>query len=41
MLESQRLAEDGAVRLAALNLVLSLAGGLALLSLGWTLGSVL
>ena len=41
VLESQRLAEDGAIPLAALNLVLSLAGGLALLSLGWALGSVL
>ncbi len=41
VLESQRLAEDGAVLLAALNLVLSMTGGLALLSLGWALGSVL
>jgi fluoride ion exporter CrcB/FEX len=41
MLEAHRLAEEGALRLAWLNLGLSLAGGLGLLLLGRTLGELL
>ncbi len=39
--ESQRMAEDGLVRLAALNVGLSLAAGLALVWLGRLLGGLL
>ncbi len=39
MLETQRLAEDGRARLALVNLVASIAGGLALCGIGWWLGS--
>ena len=38
MLETQRLVEDGAARVAALNVVLSLAAGLAAVALGRALG---
>ena len=38
MLETQRLVEDGEARVAALNVVLSLAAGLAAVALGRALG---
>jgi CrcB protein len=38
MLETQRLVEEGAARDAALNIVLSLAAGIAAVALGRTLG---
>jgi CrcB protein len=41
MLEAHRLAEEGALRLAGLNLCLSLAGGLGLFVLGRALGDLL
>ena len=41
MLETHRLAEDGRGRLAAANIVVATAAGLALCGLGWWLGSLL
>lgn len=41
MIETHRLAEEGQGRLAAANLALALAGGLALCGLGWWLGGLL
>jgi CrcB protein len=41
MLETERLAEEGEGRLAAVNIVVSLAAGLAAAGLGWALGAVL
>ena len=41
MLESHRLAEEGASRSAAANLVVSLAGGILAALAGWGIGSLL
>lgn len=41
MLETQRLAEEGRPALAAANLLLGVAGGLALAAAGWALGASL
>jgi CrcB protein len=41
MLETERLAEEGDGRLAAANVVLSLASGVAAAGVGWALGAVL
>ena len=41
MLETERLAEEGEGRLAAVNVVASLAAGLAAAGAGWALGAVL
>ena len=41
MLESQRLGEDGELRLAVANLTVSLLVGLAAAAAGWTLGGAL
>lgn len=41
VLETERLAEEGHVRAAVANLVLSLAGGLLAAGGGWALGAVL
>jgi CrcB protein len=41
MLESHRLAEEGEGRVAAANLVLSLAGGILAALAGWGIGSLL
>jgi CrcB protein len=40
MLETERLAEDGETALAATNLLLSLAAGLAATGVGWAIGAV-
>lgn len=40
MFETQRLAEEGEGRLATLNIVVSIALGLAAVSLGWWIGSL-
>jgi fluoride ion exporter CrcB/FEX len=41
MLESHRLGEDGELRLALANLVVSLLAGVAAAAAGWTLGGAL
>ena len=41
MLETERLAEDGDGRLAGVNVVVSVVGGLVAAALGWALGAVL
>jgi len=40
-LETQRLAEDGELEVASLNLLLTLVAGLAAVTAGWLLGRVL
>jgi fluoride exporter len=41
LLETERLGEDGEAGFAALNVVLSLGGGIALTAAGWVLGATL